>query len=923
MKTRSHVASGLLAAALLLLTACNLFVDADKRVERAEQLIEDRNYQAAIIELRNALQSEPEHRQARVMLARLLLQLGDPVASRSELDRIGTDADPELAARIDLETGEHRRLLDEIDSGRLELPEPQKSAYRGLAFAGLARPEEAAEAFAAALKHEHPPIAARIGLADIHTARGELDDAAALLDEVLAEQADNSEALFVLGRLQIRRGDYQEAVRTLARARKNAPAELTLRQHVALLAVLAEAQLVLGDADAADGTREALAKMVPEAPVVRLLAGRIAMARQDYSGAVAQLQRVVNVAPQIPVARFLLGVALFAQGNLNQAEVQLAQVIQQSPENLEARKILAQVRLRLDRPDEAAQVLLPAQQSDGLDVQGSALLSAARLQLGDDAGAVETLQQAAAAHPDDHDLQLNLVAAYLRSGDSKKALQLVNTIAADPADARQEGLLVLSTAAAQGTAAAVAKMEALVAAQPKKASLLAFAGALHSQRGNYDRARTLLKQALEIQPDNETTLLNAARVEVAAGNPSGARGHLQRILTFDSKSVPARLALAELSVTAGDPDGAVKQLNEAHRLDPNAVAPLLMLARVQMQQQNPSAADQAIGTAIDVSSGRADVRNAVGLLYMDAGRFDAALESFRSATQREPGNPGYWINLARAQLALSQSGAARASLGEALRLRADSVAAIGALSMLDLREGRREAAVSRIAELVRKQPHDQGVAVLDGDVKAALGQYAEAEAAYRRAANLRSDTTLVLKMYRMRRLANLPKPLEPVEDWVAFHPDDWTARMVLADGYGAAGQARRAIEQYEVIVRNGRPNAATLNNLAWLYHGIGDERAESTARRAYDLAPGAAAVADTYGWVLLQNGKVEEGTAVLKRAAELAQGDAEIEYHYAVALNESGQKEAARQKLEELSRRPTAFPSQAESRRLLERLSRP
>ena len=58
--------------------------------------------------------------------------------------------------------------------------------------------------------------------------------------------------------------------------------------------------------------------------------------------------------------------------------------------------------------------------------------------------------------------------------------------------------------------------------------------------------------------------------------------------------------------------------------------------------------------------------------------------------------------------------------------------------------------------------------------------------------------------------------------------------------------------------------------MAWLYFEIKDDRAIETAKRAVALAPNAAEVLDTYGWILVQSGKKSEGIGWLEKAKALS-----------------------------------------------------
>lgn len=923
-KTKNLLIRAMLFALVSCIAGCNLFVDADKRVARANERIAANDYNAAIIELRNALQSSPDHVPAHLLLASALLQTGDAASAETELRQAikggaPASATADLAARIQLALGRGRELLAQIDSGELPLSEPARSTYRGQAFLGLQQFDSATTAFKAALAADPKHVRAHIGLAQAAAAEGQTQDALAELDTALSLEQGNAEALLVRGMVLARRGDYEQAEQALTTARAGTQASLTRQQQAALLAVLAETQLARGNLKDASATQKSLAGLTGDAPFTRVLGARIAIAQQDYAAASADLQRVVAASPDMVSARFLLGAALLAQGNLNQAEAQLAQVIQKSPDNLEARKLLAQVRLRLNQPDAAMQVLMPADQAGEADPQVSTMMGLAHLRLGDDAGALDALQRGVAKQPKNRQLQLNLAEVYYRTGQTAKAIEVLNALPVAETDTRREGLLISALAALRGTKAAKAQLDTLVSEHPKHLGILNLASLFYAGSGEYERARALIGQAYAVKADDPTTLFNAARVEVAAGNPTAATGRLEKLLSVDPNNRMAAMGLAEIAVRAGDFAGAEKRLGEFRRSDPKALEPVMLLARIYLQQKRPDDADKLIKDTIAADPKRGDVLNAAGLLYLDAGRYDQAAARLREATQVDGKNPLYWFNLARAQLALDQPVAAREALEKSLLERPDAIATVGALSMLDIRESKRDAALARLGELKKKHPDDPDVVVLEGDLNMATGQYQQASDLFTKAATMRESATIAVKTYRARQVGKLGNSQAPLETWLDKHPEDQSVRAILAEAYAQSGQTKKAIEQYELLTRIAKPNAAALNNLAYLYQEAKDPRAEETARKAYELAPGAPAVADTYGWILLQAGKNEASLKILETAAK-ASADPEIGYHYAAALARSGDHGAARQKLGALLSQPKAFASQADARRLLQEL---
>jgi putative PEP-CTERM system TPR-repeat lipoprotein len=525
---------------------------------------------------------------------------------------------------------------------------------------------------------------------------------------------------------------------------------------------------------------------------------------------------------------------------------------------------------------------------------------------------------------DDRDLKLEAARVYLVNKDANRAIALLQQLPAVNKDLRREGLLLAALTEAQGVSAAEAELARWLAAKPRDAELLELAAIFHAQRGEMARARADSNAAIALNSKEARIFVTAARVEYAGGNPTAAANYLEKALALDPNNPSAHVGLAELALRAGDLAAAERRLEAYRSRDAKATAPRLLLARLKMQRKQPADADRVLREAVAIAPENAAVRLAAGNVYAGAGRYDEAVAQFKTAAQLQPNDATARLDLARAQSALGQAAAARESLEAALRLKPDWPAAVGALALLDLREGGREGAVRRIEELERKQPKDAAVALLAGDIAISLADYPKAASAYGRAGSLEPTATAAIKAYRARRLGQLADPARPLEDWLAQHPQDpmnSQVRLLLAEFFAESGNTKQAIAEYERLIAV-RATPAVLNNLAWAYRTNGDRRALETAKRAYAMAPKVAAIADTYGWILLESGDIAAGAKVLKEATELDRNDPDISYHYAAALSRRGDAAAAKVILAKLVDRPNGFSTQAEARRLFEELSR-
>ncbi len=912
---------GVLLIISLMLGGCDVFVSPEGRVERARASIAQGDYGGAVIELKNALESDPDLVDARMLLARASLHLGDALGAQKELRRAREAGAPasatsELSAETSLALGQARELLAQIGANQVELPEPARSTYRGEALLMLGQADEAAAAFEAARVGAPESARPLIGLARSRAAQRKPAEALRLLEEIPADSPDHAAAMLAKGEILAAQGRVAEA-RVALQSAFAARGQLPVLQQARLLASLTEAELTGGDVEAARRALQALAQISPNSALTQLLNGRIAMAAQDYATAVAQLQRVVVGLPDFVPARFLLGAALVASGNLNQAESHLARVVALAPENLEARKLLARVRLRIGQPGAALELLSSLQSADDADV--NALFGLAHLQLGDPARALSFLERTAAIEPSNRQRQLELAASYLRAAEFRKAVTLLRGLPHIEEEPRRTALLIAAVGASEGIDAADKELDALLAAHPSDVALLNTASLVLAQRGEYERARALQGRALALKPDNAVTMLNSARIELAAGNAPGASARLQGILATQPDYLPARMGLAEVRMRVNDLRGAAAALEPMHKSASAAIEPRLALARIYLLDRRQQEASQVLGRVEELGARDAGVNNSIGLLYLEAGRYDEAGAQFQKAIALDGGRPEFWFNQARVHLALDRRVQAREALERARALGPNSPTVIAALAMLDIREGRPAAGAQRIAALRKTSPDDPALLALEGDFLSAIRDYEGASRAFDAALRLRPSGSLSIRAYHARRDGRLRDSTAPLESWVARQPDDFLVQSVLAEAYVRGGLTRRAREKYEFILEHAAPNALVLNNLAWLYYESDDERAEATAEKAYRLQPGNPAIADTYAWILVENGKVAQGLGILK--ALQANGGPEIRYHYAAALARSGDTTGARRMLEDVVESKEEFAAQGDARRLLKELS--
>ena len=218
----------------LLLPACSK-ESPDELIASARTYEAKGEHKAAIIQLRNALQQKPADGEARLLLGRASLNVGDPASAQREFRKAleyGQPADVvlPLLARAMLEQGEADKLVAEFGNRKLTAPDAEAAlrATVGQAQLQLGKLSDAAASFkaAAALKPDYLP--AQLGLARLLAADNKIDDASRLIDAVIQAHPKAAEAYALQADLRFSRGD--EPVLKLRSSKPSPPMEVSCRR---------------------------------------------------------------------------------------------------------------------------------------------------------------------------------------------------------------------------------------------------------------------------------------------------------------------------------------------------------------------------------------------------------------------------------------------------------------------------------------------------------------------------------------------------------------------------------------------------------------------------------------------------------------------------------------------------------------------
>lgn len=179
---------------------------------------------------------------------------------------------------------------------------------------------------------------------------GDANEAIAIIEKIISQDPDISNAYFTLGNIYFRLGQYDRAIENFQRV-------LALKPDDVFAAInIANSHLRTGRAGEAEKfLLEFIHKAFPDSQIYFLL-GNIKFFEKNYDEAIKYYQECLKLNPDSASAYNALGAVYFERGEIEKAEENLLQALKLNPELTNANYNLAQVyeaRGRLDKAIEA------------------------------------------------------------------------------------------------------------------------------------------------------------------------------------------------------------------------------------------------------------------------------------------------------------------------------------------------------------------------------------------------------------------------------------------------------------------------------------------------------------------------------------------------------------------------------------------
>jgi cellulose synthase operon protein C len=912
-----------LAAAVLVLGVAGCGRDDPAtHIATAREAITKGDYGTATVEIKNALAKKPDDAEARFLLAKVMIESGNPSAAETEVRKAidlkypPDKAFPLLALALE-QQGQWKRLLTDLGAVKVDDPAARAElrAMQAIGYVGLGQQAQAKAAVAEALAIDAKSPRARLVDARI-TAMTDLPAAIKQVDAILAERPDDIDAILVRSDFETAMGRPAAMRQLLAHAVKLQPGNPAPRYSSVIAMVDA------GQIDEAAKERDVLKKLAPSDPRTLHADALIEFTRGNVAGAQDAIQKSLRAAPEFLPALYLSGLIDLKRGANASAEQSLQLLVSRIPDDPLARRALAQTYLQQGNAGKAMETLEPAIRRNPNDPKLLRQAGEIMLAQRNPKKSAEFYERANALDKGNVDSEVKLAQVRMAQGDTAKGMKDLESLTAkDSTNIEADIALVNAHLARREFDQALTAADAVIRKTPKSGVGHEIRGRVLFAKGDLKGARANFDKALATEPGYVPALYDLARIDALERDFKSARSRFEQVLAKNKDALEASLGIAEVLIATGAPaEEVVAAYQRAIAANPTAVPPRVGLVLYGIRRGDAKGAVAAAQSANAAIPDSLPIVEALGSAQLAAGETNQALDTFKRLVTLSSQNPGMLVRLAEVQARAKDLPGALASLKTAMTAAPESDAIVLALATVYQQSGQVDAGLADARKWQRDNALRAAGFELEGELLARSGKATDAEAAFRSAMTAAPSSFAAMRLHSIQ--VGTGKGSQAAADaakWLKDHPKDFAFRVYLGQS-SLGGKDFKTAEGHFRAANDIQPdNPTVLNNLAWALYEQGDAKSLGFAERAYLIAPLNPEVLNTYGATLILAGKTPAGLENLRRAADLAPTDAGKRLDLGKALAKSGDKAGARKELEAVAK-GEASPAKTEAEQLLKTL---
>ena len=791
----------------------------------------------------------------------------------------------------------HSRLLSALAVSACALtvacasPEERVEKYSSEGIEYLAQGElgKANVQFQNALKIDEEHIPSLLGMAQIVEEKQNFQSMFGLLQRIIRLDPNQLEAQVKLGKLYLIGSDETEAL-------EHAEKALALdSENIDALTLKAAVFLKVGDnIGAVELARRVIARDPANTEAVTVLATERTRAG-DNAAALVELDAGLAVNPEIAVLQLLRIQVLINMGRNDDVRAAYLHLIEIFPGETAYRRVYTRDLLNHGIFDEAQNQLeaIAALEPDNMDAKLDVIrVIVSNKELGS-AVADEKFRSYVAAEPENIPLKFAFV-DFLRSVDSdaeaNALLETLSRAGGDELILRAKNQIAREHMRNEEWEKARPLIDEILTQDQQNTDALVKRASLRIRTEDFDAAIIDLRAALDNSPNLPEALVVMATVFEQKGSISSARAELANALEASNNAPNIANIFAKFLTRHGDPARAEEVLVKSLASFPGNVINLKLLAGVRLSMQDWRGAEEVAQILENIGDNNADVDTIKSAAYSGLGEYNRVIEALTARDDQAPLASRPLSTLVAAYVRTNRVDEAEALLNRIIQAEANDNYTAHIL----------------LAQVYGVRENEEGAA-------AVLISATEIDPS-------RPEAYELLYRHYLRTGQN-EQALALVSDGLSRSPKNVALRVFKAEVLLSDKKFEEALAVYSALI-DERPNDPLIaNNFVSLSNDLRtDPKSIEHAIKVAEILKrhDNPAFNDTIGWAHYRAGEFRTALGFLQRAAESANGNAEITYHLGAAQLALGETEQAKINLQNaLSAGGSEFRFSGEVRELL------
>ena len=880
-----------------LLFSCSKQTSED-HIAAAKKSIAAADYNAATIELKNAVKASPTLAEARFLLGKMHLKNQDFQSAEKELNK-ALDLNYPVNEVLPLLSLAYQKTRSDVALIGLSHQEDGLSSdemaeiafYKIQAMFRLEQSDKAQALIDEVQKIETESVFKTLALVYSLLIDEKIEAAQMQLQTIIESDPKQADALKLLALIALKNNEAALAADTYASYLSYYPNDLEIAFINARLLV------ELNRTKEAEPLIDKLLAINEDNGLLNQLKGITRFNEKDNEKALFHTEKAITAMPSDPALRLLAAYSAYRLKNYEVTHQHLSIIADQLPPNHEALRLLAVSQLQLGFTKEAG----------------------------------ETVNSFAELSDKDNSLVSSVGLALVNSGEVKQARNILSKsteLSVETAeDLTRLGLLKLSLNDIEG----ITNLETALDKKPDQEITRNTLATAYLTTQQFDKAMQLAERWKSADKQDEQAYLLAASVYVQQEKFDRAKAEYQQILSFNPEHTGARLALVDLAARSSDFSTAKQEIDAVLAREPSNVPALIKLYQYESTQGESSKAVAIIEQQLKKAPDHKAMQLLLAKVYLQEDEPAKTIDLLENFDEKKAPKI-YWQTLGQAYFKLKNFAKVQSHYQRWLAQEPKDRDAI--LSNLLLLDNQRKyaQALALSSQYVENYPNDVEIVLLNlhflllsGDFttaksqldlvpdnakslpfsKGLLGQLQLNDKQFSDAlVNLKEAYTaqptsrnVNLVYFCLTNSGQKEQGYDFLQQHVDNNKNDVASLMHLAQ-LQIAKDTEAAIKSYEQVLTISDDNFIALNNLAYFYleRNLLD-KAQSHAERALAIKPNMADVLDTVGRIHLAKKEYESAVKYLTKAVSENDDNEEIYLNYVEALLLNNNKVLAQRKI--------------------------